>query len=90
MLAANFAQAALADGADGERKRAVHVSFGGNALRLTGIYVQKHATAPDASAAEDAPRSDEPLVYSRVLDADADATPAEGTAAASAPTTTYL
>ena len=90
MLAANFAQAALADGADGERKRAVHVSFGGNALRLTGIYVQKHATAPDASAAEDAPRSDEPLVYSRVLDTDADATPAEGTAAASAPTTTYL
>ena len=77
MLAANFAQAALADGADGERKRAVHVSFGGNALRLTGIYVQKHATAAD-------------VVYSRVLDTDADATPAEGTAAASAPTTTYL
>ena len=89
MRAAMFAAAALADGADGERKRAVHVSFGGNALRLTGIYVQKRATAPDAGAADDTPRGDQPLVYSRVLDTDADATPAEGTAA-SAPTTTYL
>jgi hypothetical protein len=79
-----LSQAALARSEDGERKRAVHVSFGGNASRLAGIYVQKLTTSSDAGG-DDPARDGLPLVYSRVLDADTDALAED--ASANAPAT---